>query len=77
MLTKMLDKFLKNIGGLLMTYRELSDWLLTLNDDQLDFMDVTIYDPWRDEHHAVSKVKITSEANDVLDKSHPILVLMG
>ena len=58
-----------------MTYRELSDWLLTLSDDQLDFMDVTIHDPWCDELFGISEVKIMSKGSDIIDANHPFLVL--
>lgn len=58
-----------------MTNRELSDWLLTLTNDQLDFMDVTIYDPWFSEFYGISEVKFSSERNDVVGANHPVIVL--
>ena len=60
-----------------MTYRELSDWLLTLNDDQLDFMDVTIAmfdEDFNCQYYRVDQVDVV-RGSDVIDNNHPVIVL--
>jgi len=56
-----------------MTYKELLDQLMMLDEEQLD-QTVTVHDPYEDEHIAVVHTITTSEA-DVLDENHFVLVL--
>ena len=56
-----------------MTYKELLDQLMMLDEEQLE-QTVTIHDPYEDEYIAVIHTETTSEA-DVLDENHFYLVL--
>jgi hypothetical protein len=56
-----------------MTYKELLNQLMTLDDEQLN-QTATIHDPYEDEYIAVVHTATTSEA-DVLDENHFYLVL--
>ena len=56
-----------------MTYKELLNQLMMLDDDQIN-QTVTIHDPYEDEYIAVVHTATTSEA-DVLDENHFYLVL--
>jgi hypothetical protein len=56
-----------------MTYKELLDQLMMLDDEQIN-QTVTIHDPYEDEYIAVVHTATTSEA-DVLDENHFYLVL--
>lgn len=60
-----------------MTYRELSDWLLTLSNDQLDFMDVTIAmfdENFHAQYYKVDQANVV-HGSDVVDEGHPVIVL--
>lgn len=54
-----------------MTYRELCNFIKTLNEGQLD-QDVTVQTP-DDEYHFIRRGQV-ADANDVLDQDHPFLV---
>ena len=56
-----------------MTYKELLDQLMMLDDEQLG-QTVTVHEPYQDEYIAVVHTATTSEA-DVLDENHFYLVL--
>lgn len=55
-----------------MTYRELKEKLIDLNEEQLD-MDVTVCDIYNDEYFAAS-LDFTLPTNSVLDEGHPVFV---
>jgi hypothetical protein len=56
-----------------MTYKDLLDELMMLDDEQLD-QTVTVHDAYEDEYIAVVHTNTTSES-DVLDENHFYLVL--
>ena len=56
-----------------MTYKELLEQLLMLDEEQLG-QTVTVYEPYQDEYIAVAHAGVTNEA-DVLDENHFYLVL--
>ena len=56
-----------------MTYKELLEQLLMLDEKQLG-QTVTVHEPYQDEYIAVAYAGVTNEA-DVLDENHFYLVL--
>ena len=56
-----------------MTYKELLDQLMMLNEEQLE-QTVTVHEPYEDEYIAVVHTATTNDA-DVLDEDHFYLVL--
>ncbi len=58
-----------------MTYKELLDQLMMLDEEQIN-QTVTVYEPYEEKFIAVVHTVTTSEA-DVLDENHFYLVLKG
>lgn len=56
-----------------MTYKQLLNELLLLNEDQLN-QTATTFDPYSDEYTAIVHTETTSES-DVLDEEHFYLVM--
>ncbi len=57
-----------------MTYLELANKILNQFTKEQQEMNVTIYDKFDDEWFGINKLDIIIE-DDVLDKSHPFLIL--
>ena len=57
-----------------MTYKELLAELQKLNEEQLN-QDVAVYDNYEQEYHQLTvKLVFATDAQDVLDVDHPIIV---
>lgn len=57
-----------------MTYRELMNLLMEMDNNTLDNMDVTVYDTYEEEYYPVRHIKFTS-SEDILDINHPYLTI--
>ncbi len=56
-----------------MKYRELFDFLSNMSGEQLDSMDVILFDNYENDWHHADAIYSTKELNNELSENHPVI----